>query len=292
LIWLKPADLALSRITGMKRRTMLITLGSLLGLPLAAWPQEGAAALALAYRAQVDSRLDVPKAEQQRYSRLAEEAMARAAAAGTAQYVVVVDRNPWVQALLLFWRSAEGEWALVGASPVSTGRPGSFDHFETPVGVFEHSLANPDFRSEGTPNAEGIRGYGAKGLRVFDFGWQQVPRGWGDGAVSQMRLQMHATDPDLLERRLGSAQSKGCIRIPAALNRFIDRHGVLDADYESARLSGRQLWILEGDRQPVADAGRYLVVVDSRREDRPEWSPAPFIPHRRIPAPAPAPAVR
>ena len=102
------------------------------------------------------------------------------------------------------------------------------------LGVFAHSLDNPDFRAEGTLNSNGIRGYGAKGMRVFDFGWQRVPKGWGDGAVSEMRLQMHATDPDLLERRLGSAQSKGCIRIPATLNRFLDRHGVLDADYERA----------------------------------------------------------
>lgn len=50
-----------------------------------------------------------------------------------------------------------------------------------------------------------------------------------------MRLQMHATDPDLLERRLGSAQSKGCIRIPASLNRLIDCYGVLDAEYKRVR---------------------------------------------------------
>lgn len=287
LIWLKPAAASLSRIVGMKRRTWLIASGALLlGLAPPAWPQEGPGALAQAYRAQVDNRLDVPAAEQLRYGRLAQDALTRAAAAmDTGQYVVVVDRDPWVQALLLFWRSGQGEWTLVGASPVSTGRPGSFDHFETPAGVFPHSLDNPDFRSEGTPNAEGIRGYGAKGLRVFDFGWQQVPKGWGDGTVSQMRLQMHATDPDLLERRLGSAQSKGCIRIPAALNRFIDRHGVLDADYDSARRAGRKLWVVEDNPQAVDGAGRYLVVVDSGRDERPDWSPAPYIPRRRNPQP-------
>ena len=89
-----------------------------------------------------------------------------------------------------------------------------------------------------------------------------------------MRLQMHATDPDLLERRLGSVQSKGCIRIPASLNRVIDRYGVLDADYERAQ------------RTPVPFPGRYLMVVDSEREDRPQWSPGSYIPHRKPAAPA------
>jgi len=54
--------------------------------------------------------------------------------------------------------SSEVAWRLVGAAPVSTGLPGRFEHFTTPLGVFEHSLANPDFRAEGTKNQFGIRG--------------------------------------------------------------------------------------------------------------------------------------
>lgn len=243
--------------------------------------------MAALYRAQVDRTLDVPAAEVQRYGLLAGQALAQAAVApAQPQYVVLVDRSPQVQALMLFWRSADGEFRWIGASPVSTGLPGSFDHFETPLGVFVHGVEHPDFRAEGTANSEGIRGYGAKGLRVYDFGWQRVPKGWGDGAVIEMRLQMHATDPDLLERRLGRAQSKGCIRIPASLNRLLDHYGVLDADYEQAAREGRKPWVLDAQRDPVADGGRYLIVVDSRRETRPDWAPAPFLPHRRPAAPA------
>lgn len=256
----------------------------------AARPADGVADLAALYRLQVDAQLAVPAAETSRYARLAEEALARAGLTlEQPQFLAVVDRDPWVQAILLLWRPAPGESVLVGASPVSTGRPGSFDHFVTPLGVFEHSLANPDFRSEGTLNSNGIRGYGAKGMRVFDFGWQRVPKGWGDGAVSEMRLQMHATDPDLLERRLGTAQSKGCIRIPATLNRFFDHHGVLDAGYEKAAREGSKLWVLDPQRTPAPGAGRYLVVVESGRSDRPEWSPAPFIPHVTPAPPVPRP---
>lgn len=241
--------------------------------------------LAQAWRERVDRSLQVPADEAQRYAAQAEQAFARASLApADAQYVLVVDRDPQVQALLLFWRSAQGAYDLVGASPVSTGSPGSFDHFETPLGVFEHGPWNPDFRAEGTFNSNGIRGYGAKGMRVFDFGWQRVPKGWGDGAVIEMRLQMHATDPDALEPRLGSAQSKGCIRIPAAVNVLLDHHGVLDAEYDRLLREGQQFWVLREDREPVADPGRYLVVVDTRRSERPAWSPAPRLPHRRVPA--------
>jgi hypothetical protein len=236
--------------------------------------------LAGIYRTSVDRQLQIPGEELRRYSELVDLAFARAAIRiEGAQYVLAVDRDPQVQALLLLWRSEAGDYEIVGASAVSTGAPGSFDHFETPLGVFEHGPWNPDFRAEGTFNENGIRGYGLRGLRVFDFGWQRVPKGWGDHAVIDMRLQMHATEPDSLEARLGSPQSKGCIRIPTTLNRLLDHYGVLDAEYEKLAREGRQLWVLKQDREVVAGAGRYLVVVDSARQERPAWSPAPALPH-------------
>jgi hypothetical protein len=137
--------------------------------------------------------------------------------------------------------------------------------------VYEHTLANPDFRAEGTRNDLGIMGYGDRGRRIFDFGWVETARGWGDRHAGLMRLQVHATDPDLLEPLLGRARSKGCIRIPAAVNEFLDRRGILDADYEEAAAQGRTHWVLRADRQPARWPGRYLVVVDSGRRTRPQW---------------------
>lgn len=90
-------------------------------------------------------------------------------------------------------------------------------------------------------------------------------RGW-----APLDSQKHATDPDLLEHRLGSAQSKGCIRIPASLNRLLDHYGVRHAGYEQALREGRKLWILDAQRKPVPNIGRYLIVVESGRKDRPE----------------------
>lgn len=239
--------------------------------------------LAALYRSEVDLRLEVPPEEALRYARLADDAFTQAGVVPRgAQYVAVIDRDPRVQALLLMWRPDEGPWQLVGASPVSTGRPGTFDHFATPTGVFDHGNENPDFRAEGTFNSNGIRGYGEKGMRVFDFGWQRVAKGWGDRQVIDMRLQMHATDPDRLEQRLGTAQSKGCIRIPSTLNRLLDHYGILDAEYERLVREGQKLWVLREDREPAADAGRYLVIVDTQRTERPEWSP---LPSARKPAP-------
>ena len=238
--------------------------------------QAAPSALALSYQQQVDQRLDLPADEAQRYGVLALEVLAQSGVTLTlAQYVAVVDRDPKVQAILIYWLVPGTTSVLIGASPVSTGRPGQFDHFETPTGVFEHSMANPDYRAEGTKNTNGVRGYGAKGMRVFDLGWQQAERGWGKGGISKIRLQMHATDPDLLEPRLGSAQSKGCIRIPATLNRLLDQFGVLDADYEAARAAGRPVWVVPAARAPVAASGRYLIVVDTQRHERPAWSPEP-----------------
>lgn len=249
----------------------------------AAAPPAGPRELAAAYRQLVDRRLEVPPDEVPRYAQLVDDAFARASVDPEApQYVLVVDRDPQVQAVLVLWRAAQGRYELVGASPASTGAPGPYDYFETPLGVFEHSPWNPDFRAEGTLNENGIRGYGAKGMRVFDFGWQRVPKGWGDRAVIDMRLQVHATDPDVLESRLGSPQSKGCVRIPATLNRLLDHHGVLDAGYEQLVAQGRELWVLQATREPVPGAGRYMVVVDSERSGRPAWSPAPRLPHRRL----------
>ena len=191
------------------------------------------------------------------------------------QFVALVDRSPNAQALLLFVGGADAAWRLVGAAPVSTGLPGRYEHFKTPLGVFDHSVAHLDYRAEGTKNKFGIRGYGHKGARVYDFGWVTAARGWGKGTMSAMRLQMHATDADRLEPKLGTAQSKGCIRIPASLNEFIDRYGVLDADYLDKLVKGSRFWVLRNDRTPTPWSGRYLVVVDSMADSRPDWSPSP-----------------
>jgi hypothetical protein len=196
----------------------------------------------------------------------------------TLQFVLLVDRSPHVQAALLYFGASEAGWRLVGAAPVSTGLPGSYEHFTTPLGVFDHSTRNPDYRAEGTKNKLGFRGYGRKGLRVYDFGWIEAPRGWGDGAMGVLRLQMHATDPDLAEWRLGTPRSEGCVRIPSALNDFIDRHGLLDQDYLQAEAVGSSLWVLRKDRTPTATPGRFMVVVDSMQPERPTWSPLPVKP--------------
>jgi len=229
--------------------------------------------IAVVFDNTVDNRLSMPDADRLYYAQLIVDALVQAKATiQRDQYLVMVDRSPLVQTVFLFWSPVAGLPLFIGASPVSTGRPGRFDYFETPLGVFEHTVDNLDFRAEGTKNENGIRGYGTKGMRVYDFGWQQANKGWGDRSPSIMRLQMHATDPDFLEGRLGSAQSKGCIRIPASLNRLIDLYGLLDADYEQSLLEGKNMWMLHPNRQATPWSGRYLVVVDTMRTERPTWA--------------------
>ncbi len=181
-----------------------------------------------------------------------------------AQLVVVVDRNPQTQQMRILAARSEGPWRDLGGAKVSTGQTGRHDYYITPTGVFLHTDAILDWRAEGTFNENHIRGLGVKGMRVWDFGWQTAAKGWGTGESGDIRLLLHATDPDYLERRIGHPASKGCVRIPAAMNRFLDRHGVLDADYERAAKSDiRFADLLLPDRKPTPLAGEALVIVNS-----------------------------
>ncbi len=240
---------------------------------------EDGTSLATAFEREVDRRLAPSPEAQILYAQLLQAALASAGIqTNISQYALVLDRNPSVQAIFVYWLDAQatsGRWHFIGASPASTGRPGRFGSFITPVGVFAHTLDNKDYRAEGTRNKRGIRGLGRKGMRVYDFGWVQAERGWGRGGQSPMRLLLHATDPDYLEQHLGAIWSKGCIRIPATLNTFIDHYGLLDADYEQVLANGKKLWMIRPDRNPTPWSGRYLVVVDSGSTVRPAWSPEP-----------------
>ncbi len=188
------------------------------------------------------------------------------------QLLVVVDRNPQMQQLAIVLARPDGEWQTLGGTKVSTGSIGRFDHYITPRGVFRLTDAVLGYRAEGTLNENGIRGLGAKGMRVWDFGWQVAMKGWNAGPGKPdripIRLMMHATDPARLEQRIGRPASQGCIRIPSAMNRFLDRHGVLDAEYERAAVTEvRFRALLLPGREPSLLAGNTLVVVDSGEPD-------------------------
>ncbi|MBJ9593811.1 hypothetical protein [Burkholderia seminalis] len=249
--------------------------------PLSAEEAKNATARAVDMRKrftqEVTRRLNVPASEQRAYGERLQKALAEADLGDLAgEYVAMVDRAPNVQALFIYFRATPANaWLMIGASPVGTGLPGKYDHFLTPLGVFHHSPDNMDFRAEGTTNENGIRGYGRRDMRIYDFGWVDGERGWGKGGVSPMRFQMHATDPDRLEALLGIRHSKGCVRIPASLNAFFDHHGLLDDDYQARVEAGKSLWVLPRDRDITPIAGRYLVVIDSARKARPAWAPMP-----------------
>ena len=146
----------------------------------------------------------------------------------SSQFFLLVDRNPDAQiAFLAFYDQDKKEDAvlLLGADKTSTGNPKRRGYFETPIGVFENSPQNFSYRALGTKNSNGWRGLGAKGSRVWDLGWQRTLK--QNGEQAEIRLLVHATDPDNGESRLGTIQSKGCIRISARLNQFLDYYGVL-----------------------------------------------------------------
>ncbi|MFX1764737.1 L,D-transpeptidase [Paraburkholderia sp. A1RI-2L] len=236
-----------------------------------------ALAMRQTFASSVKRRLRVPPADQRAYGQRLQAALdEKNLGALAGEFVILVDRAATVQALFIYFRAMPHEpWQMIGASPVATGRPGEFDHFLTPLGVFEHTPSNMDFRAEGTMNENGIRGYGARDMRIYDLGWVDGERGWGKGGFSPMRFQMHATDPDRLEPLLGIRHSKGCVRIPASLNAFIDHYGIVDAEYQALVDSGKSLWVLHPGREVTPWAGRFIVVIDSQRKTRPAWAPAP-----------------
>lgn len=229
----------------------------------------GAEDLREIFAREVPRHLEVPGEEQARYAEIL-----RSYPLADQECVLLVDRHPLVQAALLYAHDGE-QFGFVGADLVSTGKPGTFEHFLSPLGAFLHTPVHPDYRAAGTKNKNGIRGYGRKGMRVFDFGWREERQTWGRKAMSQMRLQMHATDPDRLEPKLGTRQSKGCIRISAAMNSFLDRYGVLDAEYDEAKARGEEFWLTMPAREAMPTPyrpGRFLVIVETERSERPEWA--------------------
>nr|WP_231944590.1 L,D-transpeptidase [Asaia bogorensis] len=205
--------------------------------------------------------------QRQRFIRLA-----RAAIASTntpidrPQILMVVDRNPKVQRLcFVLAMPGNADWETLGGTPVSTGRAGRKFYYITPTGVFINSPDRLGYRALGTKNENGIRGIGAKGMRVWDMGWHNAVKGWlPTHETGDIRLEIHATDPDFLEQRLGHPASEGCIRIPATMNVFMDKNGLLDVQYEqAASYDTRFRALLPKDRTPTPIAGDALVVVDS-----------------------------
>lgn len=231
--------------------------------------------LALQFRRDVARRLDIPPEAEKAYLRLALDGLGVGKAdLVRQQMVVVVDRNPHVQALMIFGGSSGSGWQLIGGAPVSTGSGSGFDHYISPVGVFDHLPDGyDDYRAAGSFNSNGIRGFGRTGMRVWDFGWHTAEKGWlkGRTETGAIRFLMHATDPDRLEGRLGTAASKGCIRIGAQVNTFLDRYGALDYHYRQRLGRGERSWVVRPDAVDTGMSGRYLVVLDSGSVRRPDW---------------------
>lgn len=184
------------------------------------------------------------------------------------QFFLLVDRNHAEQkAFLAFYNVATGKVSLIGGDKASTGNPNRRGYFETPTGVFENSPSNMSYRALGTKNSLGWRGLGAKGSRVWDLGWQRTVKQRGE--PMDIRLLVHATDPDQGEKRLGTIQSKGCIRVTSRFNKFMDYYGILDKEYET---NSKAKYVLLAKRDPVLFAGKFIIVIDSGEFQKPASS--------------------
>lgn len=238
--------------------------------PTTIWIDAAVADLRAAMVREVPDQLAVRPQDEPDWNRLV---AGQLAAAGRTidqpQLLVTVDRNPAVQQLRIVLVQPGAPWLLIGATRVSTGEPGLTGHYKTPVGVFEHTKHIIDYRAAGTfSRRHHLRGLGVKGMRVWDFGWRTTEDWRERNAWTRIRLEIHATDPDTLERQIGQPVSKGCVHVSAALNRFLDRHGIIDAAYEqAAQTDGRYRELLLTGRMPTPLAGTMLVVFDSSQPD-------------------------
>ncbi len=101
-------------------------------------------------------------------------------------------------------------------------------------------------------------------MRVWDFGWQTTDDWRKPRDIMAVRMEMHATDPAVLEPRLGHWDSEGCIRIPTRFNSYLDHTGLIDAkEREAARDDRRFAALLPKDAVPSPLAGQTIVVVDT-----------------------------
>lgn len=176
------------------------------------------------------------------------------------EFLVVVNRHAKAQNLSVVLTDGK-TIEYIGSAKVSTGDLKRKKHFHTPIGLFENKREYGNYRAEGTKNENGIRGYGKKGMRVFDFGWQDSIGSWGNNAPAQIRLQMHATDPDVLEAKLGNPASQGCVRIQAGVNAFIDQYGVMDKNYVASATDAPG-WVLSKSKKLDKYDGRYMIVME------------------------------
>lgn len=176
------------------------------------------------------------------------------------EFVVVINRHHKAQSLSVVLTDGK-TIEYIGSAKVSTGDLNRKKHFATPIGLFENKREFGNYRAEGTKNENGVRGYGKKGMRVFDFGWQDSVASWGGRGPASIRLQMHATDPDVLEARLGMPASQGCVRIQSGVNAFIDQYGVMDKNYVPSATDAPG-WVLSKVKKLDKYDGRYMIVME------------------------------
>jgi hypothetical protein len=177
----------------------------------------------------------------------------------TSQFFLLVNKNKDDQtASFAFFDQATLTVTVLGTAKTSTGKASRLGSYETPIGVFKNTVNNPSYRALGTKNERGWRGLGGKGSRVWDLGWQTTKH-HKSGNID-IRLLVHATDPDQGEQRLGKQDSQGCVRISGKFNRFLDYYGILDADYEN---NEKAKWVLLKQREPNPFAGNLVVIIDT-----------------------------
>jgi hypothetical protein len=160
---------------------------------------------------------------------------------------------------LAYWNSEYQSFRISEKySSVSTGLIGRFNYYETPKGWFEQLPENAGWRSQGIPGEKyGLRGYGKKDLRIWDFGWQESSGYWNEKFQKRkIRLAMHSINKKVLEPLLGEKASRGCVRIHSNANEFIDNNSILDNNLFKSNIS----WLLKR-KTKTSDSGSFILII-------------------------------
>lgn len=195
------------------------------------------------------------------------------------QFISIIDLENQFYILAL-WDNDLKQFRYIGKDLISSGninreievRFGENHYLKTPAGVFESQMG---WRSDGKVSDDNVtKGYGSKNRYVFYFGQQNTIRyntfdkeknkiydqkKW-KLITDKLQLAIHAHESS---KKMGKANSHGCIRMSDELNRFIDNNLVLHK-----KMFNGNKWLHKYSKQPINPkhyniAGKYLIVLDN-----------------------------
>jgi len=195
------------------------------------------------------------------------------------QFVSVVDLKKQIFIITL-WNQEEKKFYFIGQDFISSGNIkrekeiifGDSHYLKTPTGIF---TSENGWRSDGKKNEDNVTlGYGEKNRFIFYFGKQKSIR-YNTFDKNKTKIKdstqwkvitdyLHlAAHSHKSSKKMGEANSHGCVRMSDEMNRFLDNNYILHKN----TLEANQ-WVNKYSKQPNYPknskyAGEYLIIFDN-----------------------------